>query len=86
MPQADSTDTTNPPITRQDVEAQINALIDLLDTLDAAPRGLRRVDAARYLGISPTHFDKQVMTGYRSQTARAIRCKHLGSRGFRRAV
>lgn len=28
-----------------------------------APRGLRRVDAARYLGISPTHFDKQVMTG-----------------------
>jgi hypothetical protein len=37
MPQADSTDTTNPPITRQDVEAQINALIDLLDTLDADP-------------------------------------------------
>jgi hypothetical protein len=27
------------------------------------PRGLRRVDAARYLGISPTHFDKQVRAG-----------------------
>lgn len=27
------------------------------------PRGLRRVDAARYLGISPSHFDKQVRTG-----------------------
>lgn len=27
------------------------------------PRGLRRVDAARYLGISPTHFDKQVKAG-----------------------
>jgi hypothetical protein len=23
------------------------------------PRGLRRADAARYLGISPSHFDKQ---------------------------
>jgi hypothetical protein len=28
-----------------------------------APRGLRRVEAARYLGISPTHFDKQVRAG-----------------------
>jgi hypothetical protein len=27
--------------------------------LNTAPRGLRRVDAARYLGISPSHFDKQ---------------------------
>jgi hypothetical protein len=27
------------------------------------PRGLRRVDAARYIGISPTHFDKQVRAG-----------------------
>jgi hypothetical protein len=27
------------------------------------PRGLRRVDAARYLGISPSHFDKQVRAG-----------------------
>ena len=27
------------------------------------PRGLRRVDAARYLGISATHFDKQVKAG-----------------------
>lgn len=27
------------------------------------PRGLRRVDAARYLGISPSHFDKQVRSG-----------------------
>jgi hypothetical protein len=27
------------------------------------PRGLRRVDAARYLGISATHFDKQVREG-----------------------
>ncbi|MET4722017.1 putative DNA-binding transcriptional regulator AlpA [Bradyrhizobium japonicum] len=27
------------------------------------PRGLRRADAARYLGISPTHFDKQVRAG-----------------------
>lgn len=27
------------------------------------PRGLRRVDAARYLGISATHFDKQVRAG-----------------------
>lgn len=27
------------------------------------PRGLRRVDAARYLGISPSHFDKQVSAG-----------------------
>jgi hypothetical protein len=27
------------------------------------PRGLRRVDAARYVGISPTHFDKQVNGG-----------------------
>lgn len=27
------------------------------------PRGLRRVDAARYLGISPAHFDKQVKAG-----------------------
>lgn len=27
------------------------------------PRGLRRAEAARYLGISPTHFDKQVRVG-----------------------
>jgi hypothetical protein len=27
------------------------------------PRGLRRVEAARYLGISPSHFDKQVKAG-----------------------
>lgn len=27
------------------------------------PRGLRRVDAAAYLGISPSHFDKQVRSG-----------------------
>jgi predicted DNA-binding transcriptional regulator AlpA len=27
------------------------------------PRGLRRVEAARYIGISPTHFDKQVRAG-----------------------
>jgi len=27
------------------------------------PRGLRRVDAARYLGISPSHFDNQVKAG-----------------------
>lgn len=27
------------------------------------PRGLRRAAAARYLGISPTHFDKQVLAG-----------------------
>lgn len=26
-------------------------------------RGLRRVDAARYLGISPSHFDKQRAAG-----------------------
>jgi hypothetical protein len=26
---------------------------------DFTPRGLRRADAARYLGISPSHFDKQ---------------------------
>lgn len=27
------------------------------------PRGLRRVDAARYLGISPSHFDAQRKAG-----------------------
>jgi hypothetical protein len=27
------------------------------------PRGLRRAEAARYIGISPTHFDKQVRVG-----------------------
>lgn len=27
------------------------------------PRGLRRAQAAAYLGISPSHFDKQVRTG-----------------------
>jgi hypothetical protein len=27
------------------------------------PRGLRRVDAARYLGISPSHFDTQRKAG-----------------------
>lgn len=27
------------------------------------PRGLRRADAARYLGISPSHFDKQREAG-----------------------
>jgi hypothetical protein len=27
------------------------------------PRGLRRAEAARYIGISPTHFDKQVKAG-----------------------
>jgi hypothetical protein len=37
MPQADSSDTTNLSITRQDVEAQITLLIDLLDTLDTDP-------------------------------------------------
>jgi hypothetical protein len=26
---------------------------------DFTPRGLRRADAARYLGISASHFDKQ---------------------------
>jgi hypothetical protein len=30
---------------------------------DLPPRGLRRADAARYLGISATHFDKQVKVG-----------------------
>lgn len=28
-----------------------------------APRGLRRADAATYLGISLSHFDKQVKAG-----------------------
>lgn len=37
MPQADSIDTTNPPISRRAVEQQIDALIDLLDTLDDDP-------------------------------------------------
>lgn len=27
------------------------------------PRGLRRADAAAYLGISPSHFDKQRAAG-----------------------
>lgn len=27
------------------------------------PRGLRRADAAAYLGISPSHFDKQRAVG-----------------------
>jgi hypothetical protein len=27
------------------------------------PRGLRRAEAARYLGISPSHFDKQRAAG-----------------------
>ena len=27
------------------------------------PRGLRRTDAARYVGVSPTKFDEWVMTG-----------------------
>jgi predicted DNA-binding transcriptional regulator AlpA len=27
------------------------------------PRGLRRAEAARYIGISTTHFDKQVKAG-----------------------
>jgi hypothetical protein len=27
-------------------------------------RGLRRADAARYLGISPSHFDKQRAAGH----------------------
>lgn len=31
--------------------------------LNTAPRGLRRAAAARYLGISITHFDKQVKAG-----------------------
>jgi hypothetical protein len=30
---------------------------------DFTPRGLRRGDAARYLGISPHHFDKQRAAG-----------------------
>jgi hypothetical protein len=34
MPQADSTDTTNPPVTRQQVVAAIDSLIDLLDKID----------------------------------------------------
>jgi hypothetical protein len=34
---ADALDTTNPPITRQAVEAQIDLLIDLLDSLDPDP-------------------------------------------------
>ncbi|MEY9880455.1 helix-turn-helix transcriptional regulator [Bradyrhizobium sp. USDA 329] len=33
------------------------------DNQRVQPRGLRRADAARYLGISPTHFDKQVRAG-----------------------
>lgn len=37
MPQADSINTTNPPISRRDVESQIDLLICLLDTLDADP-------------------------------------------------
>jgi|APCry1669192522_1035417.scaffolds.fasta_scaffold00276_1 hypothetical protein len=28
-----------------------------------APRGFRRAEAARYLGISPSHFDKQRAAG-----------------------
>lgn len=30
---------------------------------DLIPRGLRRADAAAYLGISPSHFDKQRAAG-----------------------
>ncbi len=37
MPQADSIDITNPPISRQIVEAQIDLLIDLLDTFEPDP-------------------------------------------------
>lgn len=32
-------------------------------SLGVWPRGLRRADAARYLGISTSHFDKQRMAG-----------------------
>ena len=37
MPQADATTSTTLPVTRQQIEAQVDALIDLLDTLDADP-------------------------------------------------
>lgn len=30
---------------------------------DLQPRGLRRAQAAQYLGISPSHFDKQRAQG-----------------------
>ncbi|TDR35464.1 hypothetical protein DES43_109102 [Aquamicrobium defluvii] len=30
---------------------------------DILPRGLRRAQAAAYLGISPSHFDKQRQAG-----------------------
>lgn len=33
------------------------------DNQRVQPRGLRRADAARYLGISPAHFDNQVRAG-----------------------
>jgi hypothetical protein len=33
------------------------------DNIHVVPRGLRRVAAAAYLGISPSHFDKQRAAG-----------------------
>lgn len=33
------------------------------DNLRVQPRGLRRADAARYLGMSPSHFDAQRKAG-----------------------
>lgn len=38
-----------------------------------APRGLRRTDAARYVGVSPTTFDEWVAAGRMPQPARVGR-------------
>jgi hypothetical protein len=57
MAQASSENTTPLPVTRQAVEAQIDALIDLLDTIDADP------DDEPSLGYCSTSWEHAPQTG-----------------------